>query len=524
MTISDELLEKALANPEAILTELSRIDCEEEFAQFVEEAWHVLEPTTELSWNWHIETVCGYLEALHERKIKRLIINIPPGSLKSLLVSVFYPAWVWTKDPGHRFLSVANGDTLAVRDSQKHKWLVESDWYQARWPMEIAKDQAGKGLFGNKEKGIRQAIGITANITGLRGDTQLWDDLLDATKADSEAERLAVINAIDQKLSSRLNNPEEGVICLIMQRLQEDDPTGHLLRLKKEKWVHLVIPMEYEGYPTFDAGKDIGRPDLNDPRTKKGELLDKNRYTKKTVEGMKEQLGSYGSSGQLQQRPVPKGGGIIKKDMWQKWPEGKPLPLCIHVFSSYDTAFEERDIKSNAYSARTDWGIFEDESTGKYAMILLGAWHGQVGFPQLRNEARTHHRHLRADRALIEKKASGHSLLQELRKAKISVYAFNPKRLDKIARAHLASPMWDAGLVYYPDKQWAKNVIDWVSKFPNGSPPSADYMDTVSQAGLYVRRRNFMELPGEEELEEPEFDETDEFVEDSPTRKMGAYG
>jgi hypothetical protein len=129
------------------------------------------------------------MEAFYERLILRLIVNVPPGTMKSLVVSVFYPAWVWAKEPSHRFLGVANGDDLAVRDAQKHKWLVESDWFQARWPMAMKKDQAGKGLFGNSSMGFRQAVGITANVTGKRGDTMLIDDPHDAKKALSDRPR-----------------------------------------------------------------------------------------------------------------------------------------------------------------------------------------------------------------------------------------------------------------------------------------------------------------------------------------------
>jgi predicted phage terminase large subunit-like protein len=211
--------------------------------------------------------------------------------------------------------------------------------------------------------------------------------------------------------------------------------------------------------------------------------------------------------------------------MWRKWPKKKPLPVCIHVFASYDTAYTEREMKNASYSARTTWGVFEDESTGKYAMIMLEAWHGRVGYPQLRKEARIHYRESGCDRALIEKKASGQSLIQDMRQAKLDVMPFDPKRMDKVARANLASPMFDSGLVYYPDRIWAENVVDWVAAFPYGSPPSSDYTDTVTQAAIYVRRRRFMELPGDEEAQDDVGEDvTDEEKEDKPRGGGGAYG
>jgi predicted phage terminase large subunit-like protein len=503
----------------------SREDCEESFAEFVRQAWHVLEPTTPLRWNWHLDTICGYLEALESRRIKRLIITVPPGTMKSLLVSVFYPAWVWVRDPGHRFLSVANGDNLAVRDAQRHKWLVESDWYRARWQIDILKDQSGKGLFGNNHKGVRQGIGMTANVTGLRGDTLLWDDLLDALKAFSDAARAEAIEAIDQKLSNRLNDQTTGGIVLIMQRLHEDDPAGHLLRSKKEKWVHLSIPMEYDG-PRYDASKDIGLPELNDPRTKDGELLDANRFSPQAIDALKERLGSYGSAGQLQQRPAPLGGGILKKSAWQKWEKDKPFPTCHHIFASYDTAYSEADHKAAAYSARTTWGVFDDDLTGRTAMILLDAWYERADFAALKREARRHYKEAGCDRLLIERKASGISLIQEMRRWRgVSVRGYDPGRLDKIGRAHMALPMLESGLVYYPDRAWAEKVVDYVAAFPTGAPPSADLCDTITQAINYVRRKGWAQPSEDDRRDDLEArDQTEEEIDDAPPKKRAAYG
>jgi len=201
---------------------------------------------------------------------------------------------------------------------------------------------------------------------------------------------------------------------------------------------------------------------------------------------------------------------IIKAKWWQMWPKDTPFPLCIHEFASYDTAFTEKDrdkddTSKSSHSARTTWGIFEDPITKLHHMMLLGAWNGQVGFPKLRKDAKEHHIQKKLNCSLIEKKASGASLLQELRRANIAVRGFEPGRYgDKEQRAHLASTLFQAGMVWYPDRKWAKKVINWVAAFPQGDPPSADYADTVSQAAMYVKKRMWLETPEERHAESPD--------------------
>ncbi len=223
---------------------------------------------------------------------------------------------------------------------------------------------------------------------------------------------------------------------------------------------------------------------------------------------------------------------IIKAKWWQQWPTGKPLPVCYHIFSSYDTAFTEEDRKNTkhsgepAHSARTTWGVFNDEISDRSAMILLEAWNGKVGFPELRKNAKKHSRDFGEDVAVIEKKASGQSLIQELRRIHVPTRGFDPRPYgDKEQRAHLATPMFQAGLVYYPDKNWAREVINHIASFPVGAPPSADYTDTCSQAVMYVKRRMWAAPPDEDDVHEPDPTHSQEWEEDNDTGgKKAAYG
>lgn len=526
----EELLHAALANPDAALVELSRLDCEESLAEFTRQAWHVIEPGTELKWNWHLDVICAYLEHYYLRinGLNRLIFNVPPGTMKSICFSVMGPAWLWTMQPHRRLINFSAEIGLSTRDAMRMRDIISSDWYQDRWGNKVcvAKDQREKQHFANTQKGFRMSLGMGGTITGKRGNDLIIDDALDAKKAFSDVECQAVNDTYDQAVSSRLNDLNVDGIALIMQRLRTNDLTGHLLSKKKTKWVIVRIPMEYEGQPSYDPVADLGpgHEHLIDPRKKRGELMFPARFSKSAVEALKEDLGEYGTAGQLQQRPSPLGGGIIKKEWWRKWPVSKPLPHCFHVFSSNDTAFSEKDHKDAAYSARTTWGIFEDETTGKHALILLEAWWDRVGYPELRKKTRQHHKKFNLDITLIERKASGISLIQDMRRLKLPVRGFDPKKLDKVARAYLSTPMFESGLIYYPDRQWAEETIDFVAEFPTGAPPSADITDTVTQAVLYTKRRMWAMPPEEEDLPAEEAETSEEYDEDNYESAEAAYG
>lgn len=526
----------ALSDPGAArlgLVELSRIECEESLAEFTRQAWHIIEPGTALKWNWHLDVLCAYIEAFFGGRIKRLIMNVPPGSMKSILFSVMGPAWDWARNPSDRILNLTNEIGLATRDNRRMRQIIESDWYQDRWgeKYSLAKDQQEKTLFENTSRGFRQGLGLGGNITGKRGNRLLIDDPVDAKKAFSDTIIVEANDTYDQAVSSRLNDPVEDSIGLIMQRLRQDDLTGHLLKKKARKWVCVRIPMEYEGEPGYDPIADLG-PEyahLADPRKRVGELMFPDRFPRDVVESMKEDLGAYGTAGQLQQRPTPLGGGILKKTWWRKWPKGKALPPAVHIFSSVDSAFSERDRKLAAYSARTTWMVFEDESTGKHALLLLSAWWERVGYPDLRTALRTHCRQTELDCLLIERKASGISLIQDLRRIKrprINVRGFDPGQLDKTARAHIASPMFESGLVYYPEREWAEQVVDYVAAFPNGAPPSSDITDTVTQAVIYTKRRMWAQPPDEVRQEEAREEQSEEWDEDNAEQRSrrSAYG
>lgn len=482
---------------------------EESLADFAIQAWHVLEPATELKWGWALEAICEHLEAVNRGEITRLVMNVPPGSMKSLLTGVLFPAWEWGPRgrASLRFLSTAHKQDLAVRDNLKCRRLIQSEWYQSRWPIKITGDQNAKTKFENDKTGFREAMAFTS-MTGSRGDRVILDDPLSVDDANSDAALSAAETTFREALPTRVNNDQSAII-VIMQRLHEKDTTGIILA-EQLPYVHLCLPMRYE--PSRRCRTEIG---FEDPRTRDGELLFEDRFPEKTVQELEKTLGEYATAGQLQQRPSPAGGGILKTKHFQLWPKDRELPSFDYVVQSYDCAFTEKT--SGDPTAYTVWGLFTWKD--RRGAMLLDAWADHLAYPQLRAKAveewhavygKTETRKGRkADAVLIEAKASGQSLIQDLRQANIPAIPYNPGNADKINRAHQAAPILELDCLWIPESgkmpgnfvSWAKGFVDQVEKFPNAEHD--DYVDTATQAIIYLRDGGWFEL-GRAELDEVE--------------------
>jgi len=214
--------------------------------EFVQGAWHVLEPETPYVHGWHVEAVCEHLEAVHYGKINRLLINIPPGAMKSTLVSVFFPAWEWGArgKPSNKYINGAHESSLSVRDTLKMRRLVQSEWFQTLYPdIEMTKDQNQKTYFENTVTGFRQATAVTS-MTGKRGDRIIWDDPHSVEDAHSPANLSTAIRVLKETLPTRLTNPINSAIIIVMQRLNEEDVSGYILK-NDLGYTHLCLPMEY---------------------------------------------------------------------------------------------------------------------------------------------------------------------------------------------------------------------------------------------------------------------------------------
>ncbi|WP_457105935.1 phage terminase large subunit [Methylobacterium sp. P5_C11] len=281
-------------------------------ASFVEEAWHVLEPNQPYVHGWHIEALCAHLEAItHGRFLalgleNRLLINVPPGTMKSLFVSVFWPAWEWGPCclAGLRYLTTSYKEDFVKRDARRMRDLVSSAWYRALWP-HVALSRSGEISFANTATGSREGMPF-ASLTAGRGDRVIIDDPHSTETAESETERERTLRIFRESVTTRLNDPARSAIVVIMQRLHERDVSGEILRLGLG-YVHLMLPME------FEPDRACRTPIFADPRTLDGELLFPERFPRAVVERDKVPLGAYAVAGQFQQRPAPREGGLFDR-------------------------------------------------------------------------------------------------------------------------------------------------------------------------------------------------------------------
>lgn len=438
------------------------------------QSWHIVEPGAPLVWNWHIDAVCQHLQAVTDGRIKRLIINIPPGHMKSLLVSVFWPAWEWIDQPHLRTLFSSYAMDLAIRDSMRCRDLVQSDWYirsfDWRWRVKdshwrLRDDQNAKSYFENDQKGFRFSMSVGGRATGFRGNKIVVDDPLNAKEMHSSAARKECLFWWDKVMPTRLNDPRTGAKVIIMQRLHEEDLTGHLLR--RGGYEHLCLPTEFD--PARASSTCIG---WSDPRTVPGELLFPEMFNRVVVEGLKVDLGSDGYAGQHGQLPSPAEGGLFKRDWWRYY---KVAPAEFdEMLQSWDMTFKDTD--GSDFVVGQVWGR---KGASKY---LLDQVRDRMGFSATcQAVVNLSAKWPNAVAKLIEDKANGPAVIDALSKKVSGLIAVEPQG-GKLARAYAAQPEAEAGNVYLPDPSIAPWINDWVEEFaafPNGL--NDDQVDGYSQ-------------------------------------------
>ena len=436
---------------------------EKSLKRFIKEAWHVVEPHIPFVDGWHIDAVALHLEAVTSGDIRRLIINIPPGHMKSSMTNVFWPAWEWATHPEYRYIFASYSSELSTRDSLRMRRLIESPWYVQRWgdKFQLLGDQNAKQRYENNQSGFRVASSTGGMGTGERVHRAVSDDLIRANDAHSEASRNTAIEHM-RAMSTRGVNPETFAQVLIMQRLHENDPTGWLL--EQGGWEHLYMPAEYE--PHRKCVTSI----WEDPRTEEGQYLWPQQFGKAQIDEITKALGSYGAAGQLQQRPAPQEGGIFKRTWWKFY---KAQPVFRTIVQSWDTAFKTG--RNNDNSVCTTWGVLDN---GYY---LLDCWAGKLEFPELKRQAIMLAQKWKPTTILMEDAASGQSLLQELqRDSALPLKPISPDR-DKVARAYAVTPLIEAGRVHLPeDAEWLADFFNELSTFPNAAHD--DRVDSVTQA------------------------------------------
>lgn len=499
-------------DPRAQLIDLDRTDCEESLYVFLKQSWHINDSAPWVD-GWCLEAIAEHLQAVVDGEIRRLIINIPPRCAKSALCSIALCAWVWaqakithTSGPGCSFLYASFKDNLVTRDSVKCRRVIESDWYKARWgrAFSLTTDMNTKSRFTNDKGGYRITTSVEdKGATGEGSNIIVCDDINSAKQVESEAIIESTIDWFDGTMSTRLNNPKLGAYIEIQQRVGENDITGHILSKQHANWTHLMLPMEYEPERSFIT--TIG---WKDPRTELGELLWPERFGAEEVAQLKEDLGPWRACGQLQQRPEPRGGGIIKREYWQLWAEEKYPPMD-YIVATVDTAYTSKTI--NDESAMIFWGVFTGDASAQATrmmdrdgrtsfneriymkespkVMMMYAWSGHLELQELVDKIAELAKKFKLHKLLIENKASGISVAQEVRRLYqnelFGLEFFDPKSQDKFARLMSVQGLFAEKLIYAPDREWSEAVITQCGQFPRGKRD--DLVDCVSMGIRHLR-------------------------------------
>lgn len=520
-----KLIDDLGINIDDIKYQQSILKAEISLYEFFKQAWPHIEGAKEFVHGKHIEVICEHLELVANRQIKKLLINLPPRFSKSSLISIAFPAWVWIRNPSERFLCSSYALQLANRDSRYCRTLIQSPWYQARWSnrYQLLKDQNTKGRFDNTHKGYRIATSSKSAATGEGGSILITDDGNNVKDCQSEIDREGRIEWWSQIWSTRLNDKKNDCMIVVQQRTHERDISGFILNNDiNNDWVKLILPMEFE---FSRKSRTVILPSTNgklweDWRTEEGQLLWPERIGNKEIEEAKNILGGYGYAGQYQQRPSPAEGGIIKKSWFQWWKDAVP-PQIEFVMQSWDTALTAKEM--SAYSACTTWGVFYDQNYIEN-VVLLSMWRGRVEYPELREIAKRLYFDYRdtgkernplfkgrpVDMCLIEAKASGDPLIQDLTAAGIRAIPFVPNKYgDKIQRVRLITPLIEGGRVWLPARApkydtllpYADEFLESVACFPNAE--SRDLVDTMAQALLKLKDGKFVLNPKDERSSQP---------------------
>ncbi len=489
------------------LEELRLIDAElaqRSLYEFVKQAWHVLEPTTEYVDGWHIHAICLHLEAVTRGEIQLLLINVPPGHMKSLLVDVFWPAWVWLKNPGWRVIYATYAQDLTERHSGLCRDLIQSQWYQETFcpQWQLSDDQNTKAFFTNTGGGFRLALSRDGQGTGHRAHTICADDPISAEEAYSESIRKRCIRWWDKTMSTRLANPKTGCRVIIMQRLHQDDLSGHVLTRKT--YQHLKLASEFNSKQrtrTFIKKKDPQTGAVRfekfweDPRKEDGELLFEALFDDSVLAQAKIELGEA-YSGQHLQEPSDPEGGLFKKAAWGFWrpkdaagvgtaprPDGcnnklsVVLPELDRVIISLDCSFKDK--QTSDYVVFTVWG------THKADRFLLDVERKRLSFGKTLDKFKEIvAKYPRAYAKLVEDKANGTAVIDTLKSEIAGILAIEPKG-GKYARAAAIEPQVTSGNVYLPEgAPFNADFVRETGDFPTGSHD--DQVDSMSQALLYL--------------------------------------
>jgi predicted phage terminase large subunit-like protein len=444
-----------------------------DFETFARNVFHTLNPSKPLLWNWHLEAVRYHLEQVHAGSVKRLIITMPPRSLKSVLASVALPAFTLGHDPGAGLICVSYAQPLAAKFSRDFRRVVDSPWYRRIFPgTEVVKDS--EDILETSEGGGRLSTSVGAVVTGFGASAIIIDDPMKPDEAPSQSARERVIRYYRELLLSRLDSKVDGAIVLIMQRLHEEDLVGHLLR--EDGWTHLCLPAIATADEEIALGE--GRTYLR----RAGEVLHQEREPLSALEGLRRNMGSAAFEAQYQQNPIPAEGLRIRRD-WLKTYDHPPDRAALRITHSWDTAL--RGDPRADYSACTIWG----ERDGQH--FLLDVYREKLDFPDLIRAVVSLHARHQPHAVLIEEYGSGISLIQILRESHGIFPIGRRSTEDKETRLTAVTPMFESRQVLLPvEAPWLPAFLHELLGFPNAGH---DQVDSVTQYLNWDRERGSFE-------------------------------
>ena len=471
---SDEVLREILALEEAHKVLGIRDRAQDDFMTFVK---HVYEGFIEGS---HHKQVAKKFEKLSTTRGSRIIVNMPPRHTKSEFASYLLPAWLIGKNPKLKIIQTTHTAELAVRFGRKVRNLMELDIYKQIFPdVDLKADSKAAGRWETGQGGEYYAAGVGGAITGRGADLLIIDDPHSEQDALSDS---ALDNAYEWYTSGpRQRLQPGGSIVVVMTRWSLKDLTGKLIKAQTSD----VMSDQWDivEFPAILPSGNLLWPEFWD----KDELL-----------RVKASLSLSKWNAQWQQNPVAEEGAIIKKEWWNKWEE-KKIPPVSYIMQSYDTAFSKKETAD--YSAITTWGVFQPKEGGPDNIILMDAKRGRWDFPELKETALEEYNYWEPDMILIEAKATGTPLTDELRRVGIPVVNYTPSRgNDKHTRMHMVAPMFESGRVWAPDKRFSEDVIDECAAFPHGDHD--DFCDSMTMALIRYRKGGFVSLNTDEEDDE----------------------
>lgn len=448
--------------------------CKRSFYYFFKEFWGQIE-TAELIDNWHIKYICDQLQHVYDtwalgESQQDLIVNVPPGSSKSTICTQLFPVWLWTKTPHIRIISSSYSSDLSTAHAVKSRNVIRSDKFKLYFPNEwqINTGEDNKTWYKNSKNGERYSTSTGGTVTGMHADFLIIDDPINPKKAASRIERDNANKHLSETLSTRKTDKNRSVTILIMQRLHEEDPTGKLLKDRKEGIRYICLPGELSNL--------VHPPELRSNYI--DGLLDVNRLNAVALNRLKTDLGSYGYAGQISQNPAPVEGGILKRKWFSFISLEEFLKLSIKCDIFLDTAYTNK--QENDPTALT---AIAYKNNILYVYNSVPEW---LEFPELLKripEFADQNNHSRGSKILIEPKASGKSIAQSLKKTTYNVIELPPPEDDKITRVTNASPKIEAGKIVLVSGAWNEQFIDECCFFPNAAHD--DQLDNLANAINY---------------------------------------